>query len=89
MNIVEDISKLAATERDVRRLEILIEYVGSLSDEELATAWPRIVKIRKTLKLHAKCGSAAADVPALSNGSSEAVAQFVERLFRMVIPTTR
>lgn len=89
MNVVEDISKLAATERDVRRLEMLIEYVGSLSDEELARAWPRIIKIRKTLELHAMCPPAAVDAPAPPNSNREAVAQFMERICRIVIPTSR
>jgi hypothetical protein len=89
MNVVEDISKLAATERDVRRLEMLIEYVGSLSDEELARAWPRIIKIRRTLKLHAMCPSVTADAPAPPNGDREAVARLMERLCRILTATSR
>ena len=89
MNVVEGISKLAETERDVRRLEMLIEYVGSLSDEELARAWPRIIKIRRTLKLHAMCPSVTAGAPAPANGNREAVAQFMERLCRILTPTKR
>ena len=47
MNIVEVVDELAAIERDVRRIEMLIEYIGSLSEEELAKAWPRICYLRK------------------------------------------
>ena len=47
MNIVEVVDELAAIERDVRRIEMLIEYIGSLSEEELAKAWPRICNLRK------------------------------------------
>ena len=47
MNIVEVVDELAAIERDVRRIEMLIEYIGSLSEEELEKAWPRICNLRK------------------------------------------
>lgn len=39
MNIVEVVDELAAIERDVRRIEMLIEYAGSLREEDLAKAW--------------------------------------------------
>ena len=48
MNIVEVVDELVAIERDVRRIEMLIEYIGSLSEEDLAKAWPRICALRKT-----------------------------------------
>lgn len=47
MNIVEVVDELAAIERDVRRIEMLIEYVGSLSEEDLAKARPLICNLRK------------------------------------------
>jgi hypothetical protein len=47
MNIVEVVDELVAIERDVRRIEMLIEYIGSLSEEDLAKAWPRICNLRK------------------------------------------
>jgi hypothetical protein len=41
--IVKDVAKLAAKEREVRTLEMLIEYVSSLEEEDLARVWPRLV----------------------------------------------
>ena len=34
--IMEDVAKLAATEREVRSLEAMIKYVASIEDRELA-----------------------------------------------------
>ena len=42
-HITDDIAKLAAREREVRTLEMLIEYISTLDDEELARAWPRLI----------------------------------------------
>lgn len=36
MNIIEAVKNLAAKEREVRKLEMLIEHVASLKEDELA-----------------------------------------------------
>ncbi len=41
--IVQDIARLASTEREVRTLEMLIEHISSLEEEDLARVWPRLV----------------------------------------------
>jgi hypothetical protein len=41
--IAADVAKLAAREREVRTLEMLIEYISTLDDDELARAWPRLI----------------------------------------------
>jgi len=41
--IVQDIAKLASTEREVRTLEMLIQHISSLEDEDLARVWPRLI----------------------------------------------
>jgi hypothetical protein len=42
--IAADVAKLAAREREVRTLEMLIEYISTLDDDELAHAWPRLIE---------------------------------------------
>lgn len=41
--IAEGVARLAAKEREVRSLELLIGYVSSLEDRDLARVWPRLV----------------------------------------------
>ena len=50
MSIENEVNKLVALERDVRTLEKLIQYIGSLNEEELTKAWPRILKVREALE---------------------------------------
>ena len=47
-NIMEEVAKLAAKEREVRTLERLIEYISSLEDEDLARVRPVLLQ-RSTL----------------------------------------
>lgn len=54
MSIIDDVNKLAQKEREIRGIQKLITVVSSLSDEDLAKAWPRIIDasqkaIRKSL----------------------------------------
>jgi hypothetical protein len=49
MNIVEEIENLAAKEREVRQLKVLIERVTSLNDEELAKFLAGLASARKDL----------------------------------------
>ena len=51
-SIVEDVDRLAAAERNVRRLEKLIEYVSSLNEDDLTKAWPEILKMYRALEPH-------------------------------------
>ena len=39
--ILESVANLAAKEREVRTLELLIEHLSSLEDQDLERAWPR------------------------------------------------
>jgi hypothetical protein len=41
--ITEGVARLASKEREVRSLELLIEYISSIEDKELARLWPRLV----------------------------------------------
>ena len=41
--IMEEVARLAAREREVRTLEMLIEYISSLDEEDLARLWPSLV----------------------------------------------
>ena len=41
--ITEGVARLASKEREVRSLELLIEYISSIDDKELARLWPRLV----------------------------------------------
>ena len=43
-HIADDIARLASREREVRTLERLIEYISTLDDEDLAQAWPRLMR---------------------------------------------
>lgn len=49
MNIIEAIKNLAAKEREVRRLEMLIEQVTSLKEEELAKVLAALASTRRRL----------------------------------------
>lgn len=40
--ILESVANLAAKEREVRTLELLIEHLSSLEDNDLERAWPRL-----------------------------------------------
>jgi hypothetical protein len=42
-NLMEGVAQLAAKEREVRTLEMAIEYISSLEDEDLARVWPRLM----------------------------------------------
>jgi hypothetical protein len=42
-NLMEGVAQLAAKEREVRTLEMAIEYISSLEDEDLARVWPRLL----------------------------------------------
>lgn len=41
--ITQGVARLAAKEREVRSLELLIAYISSLEDKDLARVWPRLV----------------------------------------------
>ena len=41
--IMEEVARLAAREREVRTLEMLIEHISSLDEEDLARLWPSLV----------------------------------------------
>ena len=49
MSIIGGVDNLAAKEREIRRIQLLIERLSSLSDDDLARAWPRIILAQKTL----------------------------------------
>jgi len=59
MNIIEAVKDLAAKEREVRKLEMLIEHVASLQEDELA----------KVLSALAAAGSVRNAVPRLGSAS--------------------
>jgi hypothetical protein len=42
--ITEGVGRLAAKEREVRSLELLIGYISSLEDRDLARVWPRLIR---------------------------------------------
>jgi hypothetical protein len=42
--ITEGVARLAAKEREVRSLELLIDYISSLEDKDLARVWPRLIR---------------------------------------------
>ncbi len=42
-NLMVSIAKLAEKEREVRTLEMAIEYISSLEEEDLARVWPRLM----------------------------------------------
>ena len=42
-DMTEEIARLASREREVRTLQMLIEYVSTLDDQELAHVWPRLI----------------------------------------------
>ena len=51
MSIIDDVNKLAEKEREIRGIQRLIAVVSTLSDEDLAKAWPRItVASQKALR---------------------------------------
>lgn len=47
MNIIEAVDNLAAKEREVRKLEMLIEHVSSLKEDELAKVLSALAAARK------------------------------------------
>jgi hypothetical protein len=47
MSIIGGVDNLAAKEREIRRIEWLIERLSSLSDDDLAEAWPGIIVAQK------------------------------------------
>jgi cytochrome c553 len=47
MNITEEIKRLADKEREVRKLEMMIEHIASLSDEDLAKVLATLASARK------------------------------------------
>jgi hypothetical protein len=49
MSIIGGVDNLAAKEREIRRIEWLIERLSSLSDDDLAKAWPGIIVAQKAL----------------------------------------
>jgi hypothetical protein len=49
MSIIGGVDNLAAKEREIRRIQWLIERLSSLSDDDLAKAWPRIIVAQKAL----------------------------------------
>ena len=51
MNITEEIKRLADKEREVRKLEMLIEHIASLSDEDLAIRSWRPLLRRASIRL--------------------------------------
>jgi hypothetical protein len=58
-NIVNDIAKLASTEHEVRTLEMLIDYISSLENDDLAAVWPRLISAiyRPVLADHSQCST--------------------------------
>jgi hypothetical protein len=49
MSIIGGVDNLAAKERQIRKIQWLIECLSSLSDDELVKAWPRIIVAQKVL----------------------------------------
>lgn len=49
MSIIAGVDNLAAKEREIRTIQRLIECLSSLSDDDLAKAWPRIIVAQKAL----------------------------------------
>jgi hypothetical protein len=62
MNIIEAVENLAAKEREVRKLEMLIEHVSSLKEDELAKVLSALAAARKRSVFNAapRLGSASA-----------------------------
>ena len=54
METEKNVQKLVELERHVRALDTLIKHVGSMSDEELKEAWPRILKARRAIEIHSE-----------------------------------
>src|SRR5687767_8237029 len=52
MDLEKNVQTMVELERHVRSLDTLIQHVGSMNDEELKDAWPRILKASRTLELH-------------------------------------
>jgi hypothetical protein len=44
MSIIDEVSKLAALEREIRMMGMLIAFVSSLAVDELAKVLPRVTK---------------------------------------------
>ncbi|MGH7795646.1 MAG: hypothetical protein ACREQ2_12245 [Candidatus Binatia bacterium] len=63
MNIIEEVENLAAKEREVRKLEMLIEYVTSLKEEDLAKVLAGLASARKGWVLNAAPPLSAASTP--------------------------
>jgi hypothetical protein len=63
MNIIEAVKNLAAKEREVRKLEMLIEHVSSLKEDELAKVLSGLAAARKRSVLNAVLPFGSASTP--------------------------
>jgi hypothetical protein len=63
MNIIEAVKNLAAKEREVRKLEMLIEHVASLKEDELAKVLSALSAARQRSVFNATLRLGSASMP--------------------------